>query len=117
MAIGHEAVSDESSTRRSRSLRVVNSDLYDWISERLEENRVHPYDVWLRVEEEADSVDGNIYLKAIYGDNFEHVFEKELALEELTAGSEQVAQFITEFLAACEEGLILDYRKFMQPHT
>ncbi len=112
------ACEGEKEYRRRRLLRAVNSDLYDIFTERLEEHRIHSYDVQLIVEEVGDiSESDTVILKVLYGDDFANTFEKTLLRSELTNQSEAMQTYLSEFIAACEEGLILDYRKFMQPHT
>lgn len=104
--------------RQRKLLRAVNSDLYDLFTERLEEQRIHSYDVQFVVEEnpEADGKDGLI-LKVLFGDGYENTFEKPVLRADINVDSPEMQTFLTEFIAACEEALVLDYRKFMQPHT
>jgi hypothetical protein len=104
--------------RQRKLLRAVNSDLYDMFTERLEEQRIHSYDVQFVVEEnpEADGKNGLI-LKVLFGDGYENAFEKPVLRSDLNVDSPEMQTFLSEFMTACEEALILDYRKFMQPHT
>ncbi len=114
----NESVPENPPLKSNKSLRVVDSDLYEWLIERFEEQRVHSYDVQIRVEEVMDNEHGPIVcLRILFGENFERTFEKKVSKEDLTINSEPMQSLVSEFSTACEEGLISDYRKFMQPHT
>jgi hypothetical protein len=117
LAIDQQTADGQELARPRKLLRAVNPDLYDLFTERLEEQRIHSYDVQLIVEEnEADPNDG-LTLKVLFGEWYSNVFEKPVSRADLEVDSPEMETFLTELIAACEESLILDYRKFMQPHT
>lgn len=108
----------EQDTMKPRKLlRAVNAELYEMFTERLEEHRIHSYDVQLVVEKNDDDESTDLVLKVLYGDGFDQVFEKPVSQADLNVDSPEMETFLSGLIAACEEGLVLDYRKFMQPHT
>ncbi|MFD2760803.1 hypothetical protein [Lentibacillus juripiscarius] len=104
--------SEQASTGKERSLRVILPELYSFITTELEDRyNIHPYDIQANAVKEASGYKIILY----YGDNYAHQKAQSFSVKSLQSFDTELTAFIEEVGESCKEVMIADYYRMMKP--
>lgn len=92
------------------TLRAVSPQLYNYITEILEESNIHQYDF----EASTIEIDNGLQVFIQYGENFSQSQSAFFTFTEINQLDEKIKSFVEEIAEACKEVMIADYFKMMK---
>lgn len=97
--------------QQTRTLRIIAPKLYEFITNELEKENIHSYDVQMKALQKEEGIHVFLWYGEKYNNQADAFFSHQV-VEEL---GEEIEEFIKNVAESCKEIMLNEYFKMMKP--